>query len=327
MPRYLPRALRDKRGQSARRPDADEPRNGRTSDTPQARTGTTAKGSANGKAGAVRAGVRRPTDRTAPAQRAANREPDTPDIADERRRPSPRPRNGESTTSESRTESTASGATKTKVAKPPVKAPVKPGKKTGADRKGGTATRVRAGGKAGPRRGARSRAWQAAARTALLRRRLMITALLVGVLALVSGGTAGTAWYYQGQAQRLVDAREEAKATAIVAAKAVFSYDYRSFDQSVSNGKGFVTGPFAKEYAKTTGELKATAIKEKAIVWSDVAAVSVVSATLDLVEVLLYVNQYRKNANITGQKVDQNRITLSMARVGKDWKVANASAL
>ena len=36
---------------------------------------------------------------------------------------------------------------------------------------------------------------------------------------------------------------------------------------------------------------------------------------------------YRHNANITGEKVDQNRVALTMVRVHREWKVSAATAL
>lgn len=338
MPRYLPRALRDKRGQGSPRPDTDKSTD-ESAPTRSAATKTAAK------TGTARAGARRGTARTAPSQRnarAANTSPAdtapantastktppsdsaTRDITDDRpreetspavrRRPSPRRHDDDDTTA------TESGGT-TRTTRPNAKAPARPG----SSRKKSTShTRARV---ASHGRRPRGKAANRAASQAATRRRLVVTAVVLGVLVALTGATAGTAWYLRGQAQQLVDAREGARAAAVVAAKAVFSYDYRSFDQSVNNGKDFVTGAFAKEYTKTTSGLKATAIKEKAIVWSDVAAASVSTATHDKVDVLLYVNQYRKNANITGQKVDQNRVVLTMVRVGQDWKVSAASAL
>jgi Mce-associated membrane protein len=119
----------------------------------------------------------------------------------------------------------------------------------------------------------------------------------------------------------------QALATAATAAQAIFYYDYRNFDTSVSNGRSFVTGEFAKEYGETTSALKANAVKEQAVVRATVSATGVVSARPDRVELLLYLNQYRHNANITGEKVDQNRVVLSMVRHDGDWKVAGATAL
>jgi Mce-associated membrane protein len=123
------------------------------------------------------------------------------------------------------------------------------------------------------------------------------------------------------------NAVRDSVAAATTAAQAIFSYDYHTFDASVANGRSFVTGPFATEYAQTTSSLKETATKEQAVVRAQVSAAGVVTATPDRVELLLYVNQYRRNINIAGEKVDQNRVTLTMVRVGHDWKVSGASAI
>ena len=68
-------------------------------------------------------------------------------------------------------------------------------------------------------------------------------------------------------------------------------------------------------------------MKEQAIVRAAVSATGVVTAGPDRVELLLYLNQYRRNTNVTGEKVDQNRVVLTMTRVAGDWKVAQATAL
>jgi Mce-associated membrane protein len=135
------------------------------------------------------------------------------------------------------------------------------------------------------------------------------------------------AWYAGSRAARVDRARDDALAAATAATQAVFSYDYRSFDASVANGQQFVTGDFAKEYADTTAKLKSAAEKEKAIVRAEVSAAGVVQAGTGQVEVLLYVNQYRRNVNITGEKVDQNRVVLTLVPVDGEWKVVHALAV
>ena len=155
----------------------------------------------------------------------------------------------------------------------------------------------------------------------MLRKLAYVTAL-VAVLAV-----AGVAWWQHDQAHRRDTAVRQSTAAATAAAQAIFSYDYRSFDTSVANGQSFVTGDFAKEYGQTTGALKANAVKEQAIVRASVSASGVVSASPSRVELLLYLNQYRRNTNITGEKVDQNRVVLTMLLVKGEWKVAGAAAL
>jgi Mce-associated membrane protein len=155
-------------------------------------------------------------------------------------------------------------------------------------------------------------------------RRLVV---VLSVAILVFAGLAGAAWYDRHRAQQRDGAVRDALAAANTATQAIFSYDYRRFDASVANGKTFVTGPFAKEYEQTTSALKEAAQKQQAVVRAQVSAAGVISATPDRVELLLYVNQYNRNVNIAGEKVDQNRVTLTMVRVGQDWRVSGASAV
>jgi Mce-associated membrane protein len=151
---------------------------------------------------------------------------------------------------------------------------------------------------------------------------LVLTAALV-----VAAGLAGAAWFDTHRAQARERASSEALAAASAATPAIFSYDYRGFDASVANGKLFVTGDFANEYAQTTASLKAAAAKEQAVVRAEVSAAGVVQASTAQVEVLLYVNQYRRNVNITGEKVDQNRVVLTLVPVDGEWKVSHALAI
>lgn len=155
----------------------------------------------------------------------------------------------------------------------------------------------------------------------------MRTRATLAIAVLLVAGLAVAAWLSGERSDRTADASKTAVAGATAATRAVFSYDYRRFDASVSNGQSFVTGDFAKEYAETTASLKATAEKEQAVVRAEVSAASVVEASPGRVEVLLYVNQYRRNANITGEKVDQNRVVLTLVSVDGQWKVIRAEAI
>jgi Mce-associated membrane protein len=152
------------------------------------------------------------------------------------------------------------------------------------------------------------------------------TIVLSAVLVLAVG-VAVTLWWNARTAHAADEAGTDALAAAGPATQAIFSYDYRGFDASVANGRQFVTGDFAQEYAETTAGLKAAAEKEKAIVRAEVSSGGVVTASAVEVEVLMYVNQYRRKVNITGEKVDQNRVVLTLVRVGQDWKVAHALAI
>jgi Mce-associated membrane protein len=151
--------------------------------------------------------------------------------------------------------------------------------------------------------------------------------IILGVVAVHALGLSVAAWLDADRAERRERAAAEALATAASATTAIFSYDYRGFDASVTNGKQFITGDFANEYAQTTATLKPAAEKEQAVVRAEVSSAGVVEASPDQVEVLLYVNQYRRNVNITGEKVDQNRVVLTLVPVDGQWKVSHALAI
>jgi Mce-associated membrane protein len=150
-------------------------------------------------------------------------------------------------------------------------------------------------------------------------------ALVLAVIAAIAVASAGL-WTHRGANQRDAAVRD-ALAASTAAAQAIFSYDYRSFDTSVANGQSFVTGAFATEYGQTTAALKSTAIAEKAVVRAAVSSTGVVTARANRVELLLYLNQYRRNANIDGEKVDQNRVVLTLVPVKGEWKVTAATAI
>lgn len=152
--------------------------------------------------------------------------------------------------------------------------------------------------------------------------------LALGIATLLAGAIAGYSWYGHHQGQQRDAAARTCVTAATPAAQAIFSYDYRTFDASVANARPFITGAFASEYAKTTASLKATALSVKAVVQAQVSAIGLVdTAAGGKVDVMVYLNQYRRNANISGEKVDQDRVVLTMIRSGGGCKVDDAAAI
>ncbi|CAM5738228.1 hypothetical protein SAFG77S_02949 [Streptomyces afghaniensis] len=159
---------------------------------------------------------------------------------------------------------------------------------------------------------------------------LLAVLLVVGLVALAALG-----WQYRDG--RLTEsARTEALAAARKAAPAVLSYDYRRLDKDFSRARAHLTGDFRDEYGKTTKTVVApTAEKYHGVVKATVAApgsggtpaASVVSASPDKVVVLLFVNQVTESTQVSGARVDQNRVRMTMERTGDGWKVSAVDAL
>ncbi|MZF84210.1 hypothetical protein [Streptomyces sp. SID5643] len=166
------------------------------------------------------------------------------------------------------------------------------------------------------------------------RRRLLT--LLLAVL-LVAGLVALAALGRQYRDGRLTEtARTEALTAARTAAPIVLSYDYRHLDKDFSRARAHLTGDFRDEYGKTTKTVVApTAEKYRGVVKARVAApgsggapaASVVSASPDRVVVLLFVNQVTESTQVSGSRVDQNRVRMTMSRTGDQWKVSAVDAL
>jgi Mce-associated membrane protein len=157
--------------------------------------------------------------------------------------------------------------------------------------------------------------------------RLGRSGLAALIAAAASIALAGFAWYGHDQTERRDATVTACLAAATPASQAIFSYDYRTYDAGVANAQSFITGAFVSDYATTTTNLKATAVQAQAVVQSQVSAVGVVDASPSGINALVYLNQYRRNANITGEKVDQNRVVLTMVRVGGGCKVSAAAAI
>jgi Mce-associated membrane protein len=153
------------------------------------------------------------------------------------------------------------------------------------------------------------------------------SALAIVLAALASVAAAGFVWYQKDQGEQRDDIVKVCLAATTPASQAIFSYDYRTFDAAVANARSYLTGGFLDDYLKTTTGLKATAVQAQAVVQAQVSAVGVVDASSTEVDVLVYLNQYRRNANITGEKVDQNRVVLSMVRTSDGCRVSAATAI
>ncbi|PNG19640.1 hypothetical protein [Streptomyces cahuitamycinicus] len=156
---------------------------------------------------------------------------------------------------------------------------------------------------------------------------------LLLVAGLVAAAVLGCQ-YREGQ--RADRARGEALAAARKAAPVVLSYDYRRLDPDFARARAHLTGDFRDEYGRTTKTVVGpTARKYHGVVKAAVVepagggapAVSVVSASPDRAVVLLFVNQVTRSTQVTGSRVDLNRVRMTLTRASGGWKVSGVDAL
>ncbi|MEU7278596.1 hypothetical protein AB0A69_07375 [Streptomyces sp. NPDC045431] len=131
-------------------------------------------------------------------------------------------------------------------------------------------------------------------------------------------------------------ARAEAAEAAREAAPVVLSYDHRRLEKDFAAAGARLTGAFRDEYRRTTTSVVApTAKKYRGVVKASVVeppdggapAVSVVSASPDRAVVLLFVNQVTTSTQVSGPRVDLNRVRMTLTRTSEGWKVSAVDAL
>ncbi|MDC0768300.1 hypothetical protein [Streptomyces sp. HD] len=163
----------------------------------------------------------------------------------------------------------------------------------------------------------------------------VLTALLAVLLAAGLVAAAVLGWQYR-DGHLTESARAEAVAAARQAAPAVLSYDYRHLDRDFARARTHLTGDFRDEYGKTTKTVVGpTAEKYRGVVKATVAApasggspaASVVSAAPDKVVILLFVNQVTESTQVSGSRLDLNRVRMTMSRTDDGWKVSAVDAL
>lgn len=196
--------------------------------------------------------------------------------------------------------------------------------------KAGTAEKTRAAKKKGDEgKPARTTAKWSPARGGVLS---AVLAVLV-VVGLVAVALLGLQYQKADQARQ---ARTSALAAAQKAAPVILSYDYRHLDRDFEAASGHLTGSFRDKYRKTTSKVvMPTAKKYRGVVKATLAkppsgkapAASVVSASPDRVVVLLFMNQVTKSTQISGPRVDLNRVRMTLVPTSDTWKVSAVDAL
>lgn len=129
------------------------------------------------------------------------------------------------------------------------------------------------------------------------------------------------------------NAADRAEATgrdaAVAHVERILSYDHASFEEGTGEAKRLMTESFAKEYDDTVALVREDAVERESVVTAEVVAASVVSATRDRVEALLFVNQTTEAADLEEPRVDLNRVVVTLVPAGEAdrWLVEDIDAL
>lgn len=179
-------------------------------------------------------------------------------------------------------------------------------------------------GRSGRGRTARGDGVVAGGRRLVLGLSVLLVALLVyiGLMLLGLLGTDGVADL--DRAEQEAAAGRAAQASAERAAGAVLAYDFRTLEEDRDAATRFMTEEYAKDYVGTfdTAVVEA-ATESKAQVTVEVQGAAVLSASVDTVRVLLFLDQTTLTADAAEPKLALNRVEMIMVEDGGTWKVSD----
>lgn len=138
------------------------------------------------------------------------------------------------------------------------------------------------------------------------------------ILAVVLGGAGYEGWLlFQHHRQ------DVAAAQALTAAKkyvlALTSVDVNAIDKNFTEVLDGSTGEFKDMYTKSSAQLRQTLIDNKAAAHGSVVDAAVQSATLDKVDVVLFVDQSVSNGTAPAPQLDRSRMKMTMEKVDGRW--------
>ena len=83
---------------------------------------------------------------------------------------------------------------------------------------------------------------------------------------------------------------------------------------------------FRKRVRQDHGRRRGQAVKNQVKLTAEVVATSIVSATENKVVALVFVNQITTAKGTANQRLDQNRVLVTLTRSGGDWRVSKMDA-
>jgi Mce-associated membrane protein len=105
--------------------------------------------------------------------------------------------------------------------------------------------------------------------------------------------------------------------------KSLFSYSYQDVDKDLAAEKGWLTGPFADEYAEVVStKIAPAAAKAKVTTVAEVVSTGLVSAKHDQVRLLLFVNVTTRSTELAEPRVSGSRLRVTADLVDGKWRIS-----
>ena len=147
-------------------------------------------------------------------------------------------------------------------------------------------------------------------------------AILVG--ALVFSGVVGMKVWRQHQ----IDAAgEQAQAVAVAYTEVLTSVESDKIDENFRQILNGATGKFKDDFTQASIQLRQLLIDNKSGAEGKVVNSAIESKSTDKVVILMMVDQSVKNVNVRDQRVDKNRMKITMVKIDGRWLASDLTYL
>jgi Mce-associated membrane protein len=151
--------------------------------------------------------------------------------------------------------------------------------------------------------------------------------VILGALVVVLAATVLWEILQTMNANATTSAGTNAQNAARSAAQSILSYDYRNLNSDMTKAEGLTTGSFRQQYEADAPRLLALAKQAQGVVQANVWQAGIVSSSPNQVTVLLFVDQTTTQSSNQTPQLSQNRVKMTMQKVGGNWLVSNLQAL
>ncbi len=113
--------------------------------------------------------------------------------------------------------------------------------------------------------------------------------------------------------------------TAGLTARAL-SYDYRTLNRDMARAEAGMSPRFGKQYRTTMSKIRAQTQSARVRLKATVAGTSLISADEHAAQALVFVDQVTTRAGSRRQRLDQNRVVVTLIRGGGHWRISKMDA-
>lgn len=157
--------------------------------------------------------------------------------------------------------------------------------------------------------------------------------ILVAVCLVLAALTAVAWWFDREKANASgqgpitsVQARDAGIEEATRLTEKILSYDWKSLTQDTKAAEAVMGPSFRTEYAKAMARVEKQTLKNQVRLEAKAVATSIVSASDHKVVALVFVNQVTTAKGTKNQRLDQNRVLVTLTRGEGEWRVSKMDA-